>query len=202
MEQELEQRRRDVPAPSAIETAGRSDAASEPTPPPAAIENGMLTQVRAQLAEALEPESEKGLAQVQQEADRVRITMPERLLFPQGQARLRAEGTAALKRVGAVLKQASDAVIVVEGHTDSVPVGQRMRAQFASNWEFSAARAAAVVRYFLEESGLRSEYVSAAGYADARPIDSNETPAGRAANRRLEILVLSKSSTVLASHHP
>ena len=75
--------------------------------------------------------------------------------------------------------------IVVEGHTDNVPISS---AQFPSNWELSTARATTVVR-FLISRGLDRNRLSASGYADLHPIASNATAAGRELNRRVEIVL-------------
>src|SRR5690625_7301960 len=76
-------------------------------------------------------------------------------------------------------------MITVEGHTDSVPIRS---ARFPSNWELSGARAGSVVRY-LEANGIHSERLRAVGYADTRPLGSNDTVQGRASNRRVELTI-------------
>ena len=75
----------------------------------------------------------------------------------------------------------------VEGHTDDVPIHT---AQFATNWELSTARAASVTRLLLAEHATEPTQVSAAGYAEFRPTTSNQTEAGRAENRRVDIILL------------
>lgn len=78
----------------------------------------------------------------------------------------------------------------VEGHSDSVPLGATLLEKYPSNWELSAARAAAVVRYLTETAGFAPSQFEVAAFGDARPIASNNTARGRRSNRRIRILVL------------
>jgi chemotaxis protein MotB len=80
--------------------------------------------------------------------------------------------------------------LAVEGHTDNVPINT---AQFPSNWELSTARATAVLRYLVEHHGIAPARLSAAGYADQRPVAPNDTGGGRARNRRVDLAILSLS---------
>ena len=75
----------------------------------------------------------------------------------------------------------------VEGHTDNVPIAFSDR--FISNWDLSAARAASVASFFSESVGVDMSRMKVAGFADTKPEDTNDTPAGRATNRRIEIIV-------------
>ena len=107
----------------------------------------------------------------------------DRVLFELGEASLRPEGRKVLDAVAPALRGLPNA-LTVEGHTDNVPVSGR----YASNWELSTERATTVLRYLLTR-GVPSGQVSAAGYADQRPLSSNATAAGRARNRRVAIVV-------------
>lgn len=109
------------------------------------------------------------------------------VMFEAGQASVRAGGASILASVADVLRSMSNR-IAVEGHTDDVPIGT---AQFRSNWELSTARATDVLRYLVDDLGLPADRVSASGYGDQRPLDTNATPQGRARNRRVELAVLS-----------
>jgi len=88
--------------------------------------------------------------------------------------------------VAAIIRKAGCKAIV-EGHTDSLPISN---ARYASNWELSTARATSVLAKFLEEHGVLPERVSAAGYAEFRPIATNATPEGRVRNRRVDVVLL------------
>jgi flagellar motor protein MotB len=118
------------------------------------------------------------------------LTIVDRVLFPSGQAVLTPEGRQVMARVGQALARASDRGILVEGHTDDVPIGPELRERFPSNWELSAARATEVVRFLVERGGLAAERLRAVGRADTKPAASNASEEGRRQNRRIEIILL------------
>lgn len=122
------------------------------------------------------------------------VTLAARALFDSGQADVKPEGLQLLKQLAETLKTVTDKEIRIEGHTDSVPIRGRLRAKYPTNQELSAARALSVVRYLVEEGGLPRENLAAVGYADTRPVASNDTPEGRQENRRIEIFLLPKPS--------
>ncbi len=107
------------------------------------------------------------------------------LLFPSGQATLDAQSYALLGEIGQLLNIDETHPISVEGNTDNVPIHS---SQFSSNWELSTARASAVVE-FLAEHGVAEHRLTASGNADQQPVASNATEAGRARNRRVEIVM-------------
>ena len=113
------------------------------------------------------------------------------VLFDPAQAGLRPEAEALLGTLAAQLKELPNQV-VVQGSTDSLPVSTP---QFPSNWELSAARAAAVVRFFTGQ-GLAAPRFVAVGYADTRPAFDNGTEAGRAANQRVDVVILRQPLTL------
>ena len=126
--------------------------------------------------------------QVQTVIDRrglvVRV-LTDRVLFDSGQANLKPAGLPLLAEIANLLNVDRTHPIVVEGHTDNVPISS---AQYPSNWELSTARATTVVRYLISQ-GVDRNRLSAAGYADLHPIASNATAAGRQKNRRVEIVM-------------
>jgi chemotaxis protein MotB len=107
------------------------------------------------------------------------------LLFASGQASLESRATALLEEIAALLNVDETHPISVEGNTDDVPIHS---AQFPSNWELSTARASTVVR-FLIAHGVGASRLTASGNAEQRPVDTNTTAAGRARNRRVEIVL-------------
>jgi chemotaxis protein MotB len=107
------------------------------------------------------------------------------LLFPSGSATLQARSFGLLSEIGQLLNVDQSHPIDVEGNTDDVPIRS---VQFPSNWELSTSRASTVVR-FLIEHGVGAARLTAVGYADQHPLDSNSTPTGRARNRRVEIVL-------------
>jgi chemotaxis protein MotB len=107
------------------------------------------------------------------------------LLFASGQASLDPRATGLLEEIGALLNVDQIHPISVEGNTDNVPIHS---SQFPSNWELSTARASTVVR-FLIGHGVGANRLTASGNAEQRPVDTNTTAAGRARNRRVEIVL-------------
>lgn len=92
------------------------------------------------------------------------------------------------------LKKVTDKQIRIEGHTDNVPIGVKLREKFATNWELSTARATSVVRYLIEERGVDRTTMAAGGYADTRPVESNETEADKTATGGLRSCSIPKIS--------
>ncbi len=123
---------------------------------------------------------------------RMVLTLPMDILFASGKADLTQEGRASLLEVGAGLATIVDRHFQVEGHTDNVPI---KTAKFPSNWELGAGRSLVVLRA-LVEGGVPAKQLSAATYGQLRPAASNETASGRAANRRIEIVVVPDLSTL------
>jgi chemotaxis protein MotB len=115
--------------------------------------------------------------------------MVDEILFDSGQATLKPAGVEVLHRVGAVLKKAENRLIIVQGHTDNVPIVGRLAERFPTNWELSAARAVNVVRFLQEEVGLDPTWLSASSFSEYQPRSDNSTEEGRQKNRRIEILL-------------
>jgi chemotaxis protein MotB len=112
--------------------------------------------------------------------------LTDRVLFDSGLADLKPAATPVLSKVAEILRQEGTHQVMVEGHTDTVPIAGSV---FPTNWELSTARASRVVR-FLISNGVPSRRLSAAGYAYLHPIATNSTAAGRSRNRRVEIVLL------------
>ncbi len=129
------------------------------------------------------PELAEGI-DVEVEAGRISFRIRDNLLFPSGEAGLTQEGYAVLDSLVPTLLASSDP-LSVEGHTDNVPIATE---RFPSNWELSVARASMVLRY-LESRGVESGRLRAIGYADTRPLAENSTADGRAANRRVQLVL-------------
>jgi chemotaxis protein MotB len=117
-----------------------------------------------------------------------RLSFEDQVLFDFGRATINRTGFAFLNKIADVLDKLPYAVRV-EGHTDNVPIRTR---RFPSNWELSVARAVSVVKYFAEVSNIDPRRLSAVGYGESRPVAENDTPANRAKNRRVEILLLTE----------
>ncbi len=123
---------------------------------------------------------------------RMVVVLATDVLFGSGSASLSKDGKAAIVEVAAVLASIPKRSFQVEGHTDSVPIAS---AAFPSNWELAAARAITVTKTMVE-GGLPAERVSAASFAEKKPVASNDTPEGKALNRRIEITIVPDLSTL------
>lgn len=135
------------------------------------------------LSKSLSGEIQAGRIQISELQGKMTVRLAEKVLFPSGSATLNRDGKGTLGKVAEAFKDLKDRIVRVEGHTDDVPIRS---AAFPSNWELSAARAIAVVR-FLQSAGVDPSRLAAAGYGEFQPIAPNDTGEGRAQNRRIEI---------------
>jgi len=134
----------------------------------------------------LSDEIAAGLAEVEKDGDKIIVRLASQGSFTSGSSDLRQAFTPTLTRLGNSLAQYPGSVMV-EGHTDDVPVAFSER--FKSNWDLSAARAASIADFLLNSTNLEGGNVQIAGFADTRPLDTNDTATGRARNRRIEVIV-------------
>jgi chemotaxis protein MotB len=122
------------------------------------------------------------------------LTMLGETLYAPGKAELTAQGRQTLDRAIAVVReQFPDREIVVRGHTDSQPIRY---SGWKSNWELGAARALGVLHYLQDKHGVKGEQISAQTFSYYRPVESNNTAAGRQQNRRAEIVILPAKTRV------
>ena len=126
---------------------------------------------------------------------KVYVSMDEKLLFPSGSTQIDQRGREALKKLAGVLEKNRDINIMVEGHTDDVPVieSQAMK----DNWDLSVKRATAVIRILLQSSNIQGERIIAAGRSKYLPIEPNESDVARRKNRRTEIILTPKFDELL-----
>lgn len=150
------------------------------------------------LRQALQPEIDEGLIELQMVDNRIILRIRERGFFPSGSGRLEPDFEPIIQRLGDTLVQTSG-TIVVAGHTDSIPIRNSL---FRSNWELSAARALTVIRVFLDRSESLASRMHLEAYAEHRPMDVNDTPDGRANNRRVEISLVYPNDPVDPTHVP
>lgn len=153
-----------------------------------------LTSAYDELVGDLEKEIENGQIQITKLADRLSVSMVDKILFPSGKAEITEEGLEVLKRVGNVLKNTEGKIIRVEGHTDNVAIHPNLQEIFPTNWELSTTRATNVVRFLQEEIGIEGERLQAIGMSEYHPVASNNTSAGRGQNRRIEIVLLPEAA--------
>ena len=128
---------------------------------------------------------------IRRERQKLTLQLSDRILFDSGSAAINPDGLAVLRRVGEVLRERLvNLEAQIGGHTDNVPVSGARGGLLADNWGLSAARAVSVVNFLEDELGLDPDRMSAVGYGEHRPVASNDTPEGRARNRRIEIVLL------------
>ncbi|MFO7497219.1 MAG: OmpA family protein [Desulfobacterales bacterium] len=119
-----------------------------------------------------------------------KMTFVDKILFDPGSAEIPDEGRRRLYRIAETLNRQQEALIVIEGHTDSLPIAPAAaQEKFPSNWELSAARASAVARFLAGTAGIDSRRLAASGFSGYRPAAPNDTADGRRQNRRVEIFL-------------
>jgi len=152
-------------------------------------ENGAIAELQKELEKALAPEIFHKDVALRREPDGLVISLREVGFFPSGSAELRLHAIPALRRITEVLLE-RPYEIRIEGHTDNVRIHT---AQFASNWELSAARAIEVVRLMISEMGYAPQRLSVGGYGEFHPVAPNNTEEERALNRRVDVVILRRS---------
>jgi chemotaxis protein MotB len=155
----------------------------------AEAEMKQMRSTHEKLVSDLKDQIQKQEVTIKESQESLSLNFVDRILFEFGKADLTPEGEKILKKVGEALKNITGKKIRVTGHTDPIPIRPEFMNKFPSNWELSAARAASVVRYFQEKTGLDPKDMEAIGRSFYQPEASNETKEGRARNRRVEILI-------------
>ena len=146
----------------------------------------ILSDLKNRISEALLNYRGKGLS-IKQRNGKVYISMENKLLFKSGKWNIELQGKQALIRLSKVLEENPDISILIEGHTDNIPFTSK--GAMESNWDLSTKRATAVVKILLENNNILPQNLTAAGKSEFVPIASNTTIEGRAANRRIEIIL-------------
>lgn len=159
-------------------------------------ELGRLRATYDQLVNDMQAEIAQGQIQITRLADRLSVSMVDRILFPSGEADITPAGLRILQRVGNVLKTTEGKIIRVEGHTDNVGISERLQGTFPTNWELSTARASNVVRFLQDSVGIDPTRLQAVGLSEYHPVASNTTVKGRSQNRRIEIALLPVETSV------
>lgn len=116
----------------------------------------------------------------------VYVSLQEKLLFKSGSDIVDPKGVAALRSLALVLNSTKDINVLIEGHTDNVPIKTML---FKDNWDLSTARATAIVRILTKDNGFDSRRITSSGRSEFRPLIPNDTPEGRAGNRRTEVIL-------------
>lgn len=155
-------------------------------------EKEMTVLARRSLEDEMRAALESKDVTISQLQGKLTVNILDRIMFDSGEAQLKPDGEAVLRKVAGFLTQHPALKVHVIGHTDNVPIRASARSRFPSNWELSSARANAAVRFMAEQGGVDPRRLGAVGYGEFRPVADNTTPEGRARNRRIAITVLSE----------
>ncbi|MBD3180779.1 OmpA family protein [Candidatus Poribacteria bacterium] len=148
-----------------------------------------------ELTSSLKQEIESKEIKITELEGRLTVNLMDKVLFDSGRAEIKESGREVLNKISKnLLNKYPDRAILVEGHTDNVPIGSDLKSKFPTNWELSTARATAAVRYLQDKGQVDPERLAAVGYSEYHPISSNDIPEGRAKNRRIEIILLPPDS--------
>lgn len=151
-------------------------------------ENATMNSVQKKIASRAEVEGVlEALSFKREERGLVVTVVADNVLFDSGSATLKPRGEQILRIVTEELRGVPNGV-VVEGHTDATPIATD---RYPSNWELSSHRGTSVLRFMVEAVGYDANRISSSGYGQTRPVAGNDTDAGRSANRRVEVVVLS-----------
>jgi chemotaxis protein MotB len=154
-----------------------------------------LDRIRRDLAAILSKQVAEHTVSLEMGRDGLVISLREAGFFDSGSAAPKPEALPTLRQIAAKLG-ATLYDVRIEGHTDNVPIHN---AEFDSNWELSAARATRIARLFLDMKAVLPDRLSAAGYAEFHPVASNDTAAGRAENRRVDLVVMPRTKINFAA---
>ena len=154
-----------------------------------------ITNLKSRLEQELN-ESRVEISQLKNQMTVIQLTSD--VLFSPGSAHIKLDGQKVLSIIAESLNAYPDRFISVEGHTDSVPIVQNTR--YESNWELSAARGLAAVKYFQHNSQVDPKRLKVVGYGQYHPVSSNRSAEGRKLNRRIEIKLLPPETTATAAN--
>ena len=151
-------------------------------------QNQIVERLRNTIANALVNFKDDELT-VNVKDGKVYLSLSENLLFKSGSATMDQQGKEALGKLSVVLNNNPEIEILIEGHTDSIPISSNV---YRDNWDLSVARATSIVRVLANEYNVDGARLTASGRADNAPMATNETQEGRAKNRRTEIILSPK----------
>jgi chemotaxis protein MotB len=149
----------------------------------------LLDDTQQTIQSSLKEQMAAGGAEIVEMQDEVKVVLLDKILYEPGSLEIHPKGKELLKALADTVRDNPEQQLVVVGHTDSVSISDRLRKQFPTNWELSAARAAAVIRYLQYRCDLDPKRISLRAYGPYRPTASNRTEKGRRLNRRIEIII-------------
>ncbi|MCF8320036.1 MAG: OmpA family protein [Flavobacterium sp.] len=155
-----------------------------------AAKEAAMKKLKDALSKSLKAFEGKGLT-VNQRDGKVYVSMENKLLFESGSWAVGSEGKKAVVLVASVLAQNPDISVLIEGHTDNDKFAGAV-GQIENNWDLSTKRATAIVNILSENKGVKKDNLTAAGRGEFAPLMSNDTPEGKAKNRRIEIILTPK----------
>ena len=149
--------------------------------------NATLEEDYKRLNQSMSAEVRANKMQISRQQNAIKILVNDDLLFPSGGWEMSAEAKQTIAKIAAILAPHQTTKIVVNGYTDSTPIGPGLQAQgITSNLILSQKRAEDVMQYMISQ-GVKPNLASAHGFGDSNPVASNDTPEGRAQNRRVEV---------------
>jgi chemotaxis protein MotB len=156
-----------------------------------AAKDASMKKLKETLSKSLKAFEGKGLT-VEQRNGKVYVSMENKLLFGTGSWAVGAEGKTAVVAVGKVLADNPDISVLIEGHTDDDKILGNIGGGIENNWDLSTKRATAIVTILTENKNVKKDNLTAAGRGEFAPLMSNDTPEGKAKNRRIEIILTPK----------
>ncbi|MGA9031668.1 MAG: OmpA family protein [Sulfuricaulis sp.] len=147
-----------------------------------------LQNQEKQLRERLSKELTDKNVEIEQLHGQIVVRMPDKVVFKSGSADILPQGAEVLDKLADAIKD-STAIIRVEGHTDDTPISGKLKAKYPSNWEFSAARASAVARYFETKHFINPKRLESLGFSMYHPVAPNDSDENKQRNRRIEIVL-------------
>jgi len=175
---------------------GPGGAEKSKTPPPAVVAE--LLPSLQYLDKELQIEVKEGKIEIHLEPRGLVLSLRQATFFPSGEDSIDPKTYAIVEKIAQTIRQLPNPVRL-EGHTDSIPIHT---ARFHSNWELSAARSISMMELLSERFEVPRQRMAIAGYADTAPLDSNDTPEGRAHNRRVDVVILNQQVKYIESAAP
>ena len=149
-----------------------------------------LSKTRMEIEASLKEQIAQKNIKLEEIEGKLKVTFVDKILFDSGSVTIKPEGQEVILKLADSFRDTEDKNIVVEGHTDNVQIGAALLDRFPTNWELSAARATAVVRFLEENGNIAPERLTASGFSYHRAVATNDTPEGRKENRRIEIILV------------
>ena len=149
-----------------------------------------LAKTRMEIESSLKEQIAQKNIKLEEIEGKLKVTFVDKILFDSGSVTIKPEGQEVILKLADSFRNTEDKNITVEGHTDNVQIGAALLDRFPTNWELSAARATAVVRFLEEKGNIAPERLTASGFSYHQPVATNDTPEGRKENRRIEIILV------------